>query len=73
MAKIGFALAILGLLLLGGACWLYVQGSLDRPGLAVSDPHRVLVDIEPQHDYEVAFCIHNPSGRSARLVGLGIT
>lgn len=73
VSKIASTLAFFGLLLLGGSAWLCVRGMTKRPGFEISDPQRILTNVQPQHDYEIAFRIRNRSGRSARLVGLGIT
>lgn len=59
---------VAGLVLLGAA--LYGYFSADGPGVEVDQPG-LLLDASAGQTLEVSFRVRNPTGHTARIVGLG--
>lgn len=66
---------VVGAAALGGcfcAVYLFLWLLVGRTSVLVDEPNRVLNDLVPLRDYDVDFRVHNQTGRTLRIVGMGI-
>lgn len=53
------------------AVGLFLRSMAAESVVTVEEPNRILNDLIPKRDYDIAFLIRNRTGRNSRIVGIG--
>jgi hypothetical protein len=52
---------------------LFLRSMAAESGVIVEEPNRILNDLTPKRDYDIAFRVRNRSAGSSRIVGMGVS
>jgi hypothetical protein len=55
------------------AIYHFLRSGAGEPEVIVEEPNRILNDLILEHDYDIAFRVHNRTERTLRIVGMGFT